>query len=88
MEMMRYAVVIAAVIAAACTVPPMTPPEEPRLETLRESPVIEVVAPREDPAPPPVRKPVKGKSSCAGIDTGDPVGDARAKLDCIEKHIR
>jgi len=84
---MRYLFVAAVLLAAACSVPPMTPPAESRADAVEpripESSVIRVTAPREL-AP---QQPGPKTSPCAGISTGDPVEDTRAKLNCIDLHI-
>ena len=82
---MRYVLIAAVLFTAACSVPPMTPPPEPRAE-IPESPTIKIAAPRIEPQKP--IKPTQRSSPCSDIDTGDPVEDTRAKLDCMELHIR
>jgi hypothetical protein len=92
-KMMRYALVIAALILAACTEPEI----KKQTQTQQQppiSPTIEITAPREAEAPKAKEqkaKPTPAPSApmvhpCAGIETGDPEADVRAKLDCIKEH--
>lgn len=71
----------------ACTVPPQsTPPVQTSAPVpVAVLPEIEVRAEREmPPARKPARKVRLSATQCAGIDTGNPRDDVRAKLDCLD----
>jgi hypothetical protein len=97
--MMRYLLILVSILAA-CTFPPISNKNTAEMPdaAIPESPPVEIVAPKKEPAKPrkaapkPAEKPDEPEltnplADCLNLDIQDPKEAARAKLDCMKERL-